>query len=75
MEVGLTTKLINILKRSSNLNLYYNMIILVTGLWLLITSFLLSANRNWQSKLVFKLIPFILGVLCIYVAAKNFNLI
>jgi hypothetical protein len=57
------------------MNLYYNLIISITALWLLGTSFLLSARSNWQSKLIFNFIPFILGILCGYVAAKNFGLI
>jgi hypothetical protein len=55
------------------MNFYHSIIVLMTGFWLVLSSFLVSPNKNWQSKMFFKFIPFMFGLMCLYVGAKGFG--
>jgi hypothetical protein len=46
--------------------------LLVTGAWLVLQSFLMN-TKNFRSSLYFKIVPFTLGMLCIYNGAKLFG--
>jgi len=41
----------------------------VTGAWLIIMCFIMH-TRNTKSAIVFKVIPFFLGISCLYVGAR-----
>jgi hypothetical protein len=49
-------------------------ITLITGLWVVIMTFML-VTENKMSTLLFKVIPFLLGMSCIGVSLKLFNII
>lgn len=47
-------------------------VILITSCWL-ITNALIMKTKTISSSLVFKVIPFGLGICCLYIAAKMFR--
>ena len=47
---------------------------LITGLYLIVSGLVLN-TKNFQSALVFKIIPFFLGCGCIFIALKLLNVI
>jgi len=47
---------------------------LISGIYFIISTFILN-TKNFQSALFFKIIPFFLGVGCIFVAIKLFDII
>jgi hypothetical protein len=51
------------------MNSYYGTIVLVTGGWLIANSFIMN-TKNIQSAIIFKVIPFFLGISCLYVSSK-----
>lgn len=51
---------------------FINYSILITALWLITTSLAMQTG-NFKSSLLFKVIPFGLGMCCLYSAAKLFG--
>ena len=50
-------------------------IALVSGLFLVVAGLILNANKNVESKIVFKVIPFVLGVCLLFSAAQLFGFV
>ena len=53
---------------------YTNIITLITGIFMIIFAFAMS-TKNLRSALIFKIIPFFLGISNLAIAAKLYNLI
>jgi hypothetical protein len=45
-------------------------IILATGVWLSAGALIINANSNLMSKIIFKVVPFFLGLANLFVGAK-----
>ena len=49
-------------------------IVLITGVWM-VTMCFITDTRNIRSAIIFKVIPFFLGISCIFVGSKMIGLI
>jgi hypothetical protein len=52
--------------------MFSQIVILITACWLILWAFIIK-TENIQSSLIFKAVPFGLGMCCLYVSAKMFG--
>jgi len=55
-------------------NILYGILVSASGIWSITTSFIMS-TRNTSSALIFKVIPFFMGMGCLYVGANLFGIL
>jgi len=48
--------------------------VLASGVWMIIIGFTVETH-NFRSALVFKIIPFLLGVACLYIGCKMIGIV
>lgn len=53
---------------------HIDLINLIAGLWLIINSFIMKTN-NIQSTIVFKVVPFLIGLCCLIISLKLYTII
>jgi hypothetical protein len=49
--------------------MFYGIVVLIAAGWLIIPTFILH-TRNFISALIFKVVPFTIGMFCLYVGLK-----